>query len=373
MQQRPNERLSKSFDLGGASPLGRDASPVCRSRLPRGNPLHDLERLARALGEKHEDQMTTLDINSGLLAATLEKKKTRMPPQERNAVISAEVRARALEETHARLLQRNFAMHEQLLDCKFSLETESHRGTAEIRELEAKNAVLTSMWNEKEKKCSGLQQTLRNKQKRAQGFAVQEKSIIDPTQQTLAMHNELQINRCASTKLNRKMSEEAQRRESLLKYNKKLKQRNEQLKAILKSILSSGGNLSDKTNIDMEKIKGILENGLTGPMEPGEEDIVRKADTSMNLPPQKSEQESEPSVASSIGESMPVKNDLSRSHDRIKTRIPMLDFTKIAGRLDLKAKAIEKRATVGGGGIMYWHVCFYWGIDWRRRSRIRWR
>ena len=82
----------------------------------------------------------------------------------------------------------------------------------------------------------------------------------------------------------------------------------------------------------MEKVKSVLENSIEEPLEAIEE--KKKADTSMNLA--KIDYDAEMSVASSIGSPLPAKNDLSRSHDKIKQMIPILDFSKIKGRLDLK-------------------------------------
>ncbi len=319
--------------------------------------MKDLERLTKVLQEKHEDQKTTLSINSDLLDVTLERKKTKMAPSDRATIGAAQEKIKVLAEIQEKLLRQNFALNDQKLDCEFAIETEAFRRRDETADLENKNSSLTAMWNEKEKKLEHLQTALKSKQKRAQGLGpVQEMSVVEPTQQTMVMHNELQINRTASSKLSRKMTLEARRRDSMLKYNKRLKQRNDQLKAILKNVINSAGgltgNLSDKgANVDMEKIRAILENELTESIEGVEEDM-KKADTSMILP-QKTvegadEAEVELSVASSIGQSMPVKNDLSCSHDLIKARIPMLDFSKIKGRSDLKKKPEEKqRATMG--------------------------
>jgi len=307
------------------------------------NQIKKLEKNALISKEKNDDLKATLFINRNLLDDLLESKLKTMSLELQTPIKEMIKKMHALEETNTHLFEQNVKIYEQLLSSSQAIETGKKNGRFDVKELENKNTQLTAMYNEKEKFITNIRDTLKGLQsKKPPGVAVQEKHILDPTQQTLLMHNELLTNKMAIKKLNKKMSEEIARRDPLLAYNRQVKQKNEQLKSVLRSIISNNMCLTEKSEgvfkaLDMEKIKSVLENEIAEPTAAQlklNKDEAKKADTSLNFalkPP-----EPELSVASSIGLPLPAKNDLSKSHDRIKPLIPMLDFTKIKGRPDLK-------------------------------------
>ena len=320
--------------------------------------IKQVGRSVITLREKNEDLLATLYINKQLLDVMLDKRCEKMSPENSSNLKELMGKLHANEDKNSKLFHENISLYEKILDSAKSVETGQHDRKAETLDLETKNAELTAMWAEKERKILALQNMLKNMpQKKMMGIMIQEKHLLDPTQQTLVMHNELQVNKIAFKKLSKKMNDEIDRRSGLLVYNKQIKTKNEQLKAILKSIMANNGSLSEKAeglfkSIDLERVKSVLENDIGEPaaiMDRAEE--VKQIDATAKAPPKGAEPEL--SVASSMGLPLPAKNELSKSHDRIKPFIPMLDFSKIQGRADLsKADKANVSAIVGAiGGL----------------------
>ncbi len=260
-----------------------------------------------------------------------------------------------LESMNDMLLTENTTLDEQLSQYKGVIEAEENKCSEEIDGLENKNFILTNLLEKQDHVIADLETKIKESQsKPAGGVCVQEKYVLDPTQQTLILHHELQASRNAFKKLTKGLNAELNKNTRLEQYCKNVKDQNEYLANVIRTLCVNTDKATDNSishspinspvaegvagnaNIDLERLKAIMAENIADPTLP--EEVKSKADTSMNAPHK--EEEIELSFASSMGSPLPAKNDLTKSHDRIKCGIPipMLDLGKV--------KALEEKAPV---------------------------
>jgi hypothetical protein len=266
--------------------------------------------------------MSTFLINKQLLDVAFEKKCEEVSEEKGESAKALIQRLHGIAEVNSKLFQERLSFDEKVLECRDALEEEQSNHRTEVDELERKNTALTKISVQKEKQIKALQSKMnkgRDRRRKEEDKGM--KSFIDPTPQTIAMHNELQTNKNVYKKFTKQVEAEHKKREILSDYNRKLGRRNEELKKVLKNIIKGFENFPDKKDqvlksMNMEEVKKLLESEVEEPIILGEQyNKFKRADTT--IPQRTIETDPAPSAVC-------IKLISGKSGKKV---VPMLDLT----------------------------------------------
>eukprot|EP00826_Nyctotherus_ovalis_P006431 TRINITY_DN11525_c0_g2_i1.p2 TRINITY_DN11525_c0_g2~~TRINITY_DN11525_c0_g2_i1.p2 ORF type:complete len:357 (+),score=103.54 TRINITY_DN11525_c0_g2_i1:153-1223(+) len=306
--------------------------------------------------EINADLMNTFLINKQLLDVAFEKRCEIVSPKARSLGRELLQKLHKIEESNSELFQRRLALDEEVLECKNTLEDEQSAHRTEIDGLEGKNSALARMAAQREKQIKTLQSKASKNGRTNKEDSKGPKSFVDPTPQTIAMHNELQVNKAVFKKLNKKVENEYKKQKILNQFNKQLKERNAKLKKVLKDIVKGFENFPEKKSqvlksMNIERIKKLLESEVEEPIILNDQDDrFKRADTTI---PQRTF-ESEPISFAVCSKSMLTKPgmrvvpllNLSEVNDQEEQKAGKMEFTENSV-IKLKKKEVEESTKEG--------------------------
>lgn len=250
-------------------------------------------------------------------------------------------------------------LNTQLGQYKLQIESENEKNNEEIDALENKNFVLTNLIEKQDHVIADLEEKIKeiNEKGLKQTIQTVEKKVLDPAQQALVMHHELQGCRNAFKKLTKGLNAEINKNSRLEHYSKSLREQNDFLITVIKSVYVNSDKPTDNTEslpgVDIEALKQILSEPMSDPMIHEETKI--KADTTMNM---QKDEDINISFANSFDAGnlhnkdsninmSPIqqdsKNDIANmSASKVKINIPQLDFSKIKKYEEEIKKPVKK-------------------------------
>ncbi len=195
------------------------------------------------LATKNDALKITVTSHKELLSTFLEKPSTDALTTKINSVI------RTLETINHNLENDNLTLSSQLAQAKQTLETEEEKCSEEIDSLENKNFVLTNLLEKQDHVLADLEEKLKEVKAKdgAGGMRVVEKRVLDPTQQTLILHHELQACRNAFKKLTKGLNAEINKNTRLEVYSKGLREQNDFLVTVIKSLCVNSDKPTDNS------------------------------------------------------------------------------------------------------------------------------
>jgi len=286
-----------------------------------------LEVMIKEIQEISNDLLSTLSINKEMLRNTIDNYCTEV--NEENLKTQCEKVFNVIE-AGKKFFTRNISLRKQLLAIKNEIEKKRKDKQDEVEDLKLKNRELEKQLKEKENKVKSLKNSLELYQEKIKDNSIAKKGFLNPTKESLARHNELQVTKSTLKKLNKGIITESNKEKELLIKNKKIKQTNQKLKQILRSVIEKGaGDFSEKTeallqSIQDEEMKFLLNNSVevSGRLDQTE---IRGG---VSIPTREDKAALNASVVF-------VKNSHKDSNSK-KPFIPQLDLSKIKGRPDLR-------------------------------------
>ena len=200
--------------------------------------MAEAKKIRMLLKNKYEDVQTTLAINKDLLGIALERRKILLVPEDRATISHLQTRVQEVEETYATLSKQNATAYVALFEYERRLESGEGQRGQEIAELERQHAMLTYEVEQKNKAATELARHLEARQRTSPPIFAQEKHLLDPTSQVLAMHDEFQINRSVYRKLYEQLNAETRKHDQLQLAQQQLREKNEYLKLVLKRLMA---------------------------------------------------------------------------------------------------------------------------------------
>lgn len=220
----------------------------------------------------------------------------------------------------------NFSLMSKATRYKQQIEAMGEKYSEQIDSLENKNFVLTNLLDKQKHVIKGFEAKL-NESRRAEKPVV-EKLITDPDQQNAMLQRELEIHRRNFKKLSKGLNAEINKNAKLESYSRALQVQNNSLADAIRKICDNPDSTFSYTldiempELDAEALKNLLEETVKDPTVPQEE-------SEENWDEEQKNEDLNLSVASSMGARLPVKNDLCKTHEKIKFAIPTLDFSKL--------------------------------------------
>lgn len=294
-----------------------------------------LKKAITASKEINADLMNTFLINKQFLDVAFEKRCETVSPKSTSLAKELLQKLHKVEESNSELFQRRLELDEEVLECKNTLEDEQSAHKTEIDDLEGKNSALARMTVQREKQIKVLQSRVGKNGKVKKEDSKVPKSFVDPTPQTIAMHNELQTNKAVFKKLNKKVENEYKKQKALNQFNKQLKERNAKLKKVLKDMIKGFESFPEKRaevlkSMNKEKIKSLLESDVEEPMIIGGQDgRFKRADTTV---PQRAFE------SESVSFAVCSKPALTRLGTRV---VPLLSLSEANEQEEQKAGKVE--------------------------------
>eukprot|EP00826_Nyctotherus_ovalis_P009647 TRINITY_DN12549_c0_g1_i9.p1 TRINITY_DN12549_c0_g1~~TRINITY_DN12549_c0_g1_i9.p1 ORF type:complete len:269 (-),score=94.83 TRINITY_DN12549_c0_g1_i9:99-905(-) len=220
----------------------------------------------------------------------------------------------------------NFSLMSKATRYKQQIEAMGEKYSEQIDSLENKNFVLTNLLDKQNHVIKSFEAKL-NESKRTEK-PVAEKLVTDPDQQNAMLQRELEIHRRNFKKLSKGLNAEINKNAKLESYSRALQVQNNFLADAIRKICDNPDSIfsyivdTEIPELNAESLKNLLEENIkdpTAPQEENEDDLdEEQKNEDLNL-----------SIASSIGARLPVKNDLCKTHEKIKLAIPALDFSKL--------------------------------------------